>query len=219
MSYSEIKDFLTEKDVELVAVSKTHSVDKIKKLYDLGQRIFGENKVQELVEKKDILPQDIQWHMIGHLQSNKVKYIAPFVHLIHSLDRLKLAKEINKEGRKNDRIVPCLLQIRIAKEDTKFGVHPSELEAFLENFLERDYTHIKIQGVMGMATFTEDRELVASEFTNLYRIFENVKNKYFRHDPDFSIKSMGMSGDYKIAVECGSNMVRIGSLIFGSRNY
>ncbi|WP_236975691.1 YggS family pyridoxal phosphate-dependent enzyme [Membranihabitans maritimus] len=219
MNYSEIKESLSEKKVELVAVSKTHGVDKIKKLYDSGQRIFGENKVQELIEKKDLLPQDIQWHMIGHLQSNKVKYIAPFISLIHSLDRLKLAKEINKEARKNDRIIPCLLQVRIAKEDTKFGVPPSDIHSFMQKYKERNYSFIKIAGVMGMATFTKDIAQIKAEFDQLTTIFETIKKEHFPGNEDFRIKSMGMSGDYKLAIECGSNMVRIGSLIFGSRNY
>lgn len=219
MTFVKIKEEITVADATLVAVSKTHPVQKIQTVYDLGHRDFGENKVQELMEKVGDLPDDIRWHMIGHLQSNKVKYLAPFVHLIHSLDRLSLAKEINKEGRKADRVISVLLQIKIAKEDTKFGLDPESIEGFMEKLNNRKYDFIKICGVMGMATFTNDEEQIRSEFLKLEDVFRFVKDKYFQDDPDFNIKSYGMSADYKIALDTGSNMVRVGSLIFGDRNY
>lgn len=219
MIFQEIKERISDSGAILVAVSKTHSPEEIRKIYDLGQRHFGENKVQELMDKIDDLPDDIKWHMIGHLQSNKVKYIAPFIHLIHSLDRISLAKEINKEGRKSERIIPTLLQIKIAKEDSKFGLDIDKIDAFMEKYLERKYEFIRISGVMGMATFTEDQGVIKKEFENLESVFSHLKEKYFVNDPEFIIKSYGMSSDYVIALETGSNMVRIGSLIFGERNY
>lgn len=219
MIFQEIKERISDSGATLVAVSKTHSPEEIRKIYDLGQRHFGENKVQELMDKIDDLPDDIKWHMIGHLQSNKVKYIAPFIHLIHSLDRISLAKEINKEGRKSERIIPTLLQIKIAKEDSKFGLDIDKIDAFMEKYLERKYEFIRISGVMGMATFTEDQGVIKKEFENLESVFSHLKEKYFVNDPEFIIKSYGMSSDYVIALETGSNMVRIGSLIFGERNY
>jgi len=219
MIFQEIKERISDSGAILVAVSKTHSPEEIRKIYDLGQRHFGENKVQELMDKIDDLPDDIKWHMIGHLQSNKVKYIAPFIHLIHSLDRISLAKEINKEGRKSERIIPTLLQIKIAKEDSKFGLDIDKIDAFMEKYLERKYEFIRISGVMGMATFTEDEGVIKKEFENLESVFSHLKEKYFVNDPEFIIKSYGMSSDYIIALETGSNMVRIGSLIFGERNY
>ena len=219
MIFQEIKEKISDSGATLVAVSKTHSPEEIRKIYDLGQRHFGENKVQELMDKIDDLPDDIKWHMIGHLQSNKVKYIAPFIHLIHSLDRISLAKEINKEGRKSERIIPTLLQIKIAKEDSKFGLDIDKIDAFMEKYLERKYEFIRISGVMGMATFTEDEGVIKKEFENLESVFSHLKEKYFVNDPEFIIKSYGMSSDYIIALETGSNMVRIGSLIFGERNY
>ncbi|MBY5957157.1 YggS family pyridoxal phosphate-dependent enzyme [Membranicola marinus] len=219
MTFVKIKEEISVADATLVAVSKTHPVQKIQTVYDLGHRDFGENKVQELMEKVGDLPDDIRWHMIGHLQSNKVKYLAPFVHLIHSLDRLSLAKEINKEGRKADRVISVLLQIKIAKEDTKFGLDPESIEGFMEKLNNRKYDFIKICGVMGMATFTNDEEQIRSEFLKLEDVFRFVKDKYFQDDPVFNIKSYGMSADYKIALDTGSNMVRVGSLIFGDRNY
>lgn len=219
MIFQEIKERISDSGATLVAVSKTHSPEEIRKIYDLGQRHFGENKVQELMDKIDDLPDDIKWHMIGHLQSNKVKYIAPFIHLIHSLDRISLAKEINKEGRKSERIIPTLLQIKIANEDSKFGLDIDKIDAFMEKYLERKYEFIRISGVMGMATFTEDQGVIKKEFENLESVFSHLKEKYFVNDPEFIIKSYGMSSDYVIALETGSNMVRIGSLIFGERNY
>jgi PLP dependent protein len=198
----------------LVAVSKTKPAEDIQALYDLGQRDFGENYVQELVEKEAALPKDIRWHFIGHLQSNKVKYIAPFVHLIHGVDSFSLLKEINKQAIKNNRIINCLLQIHIAKEETKFGFNEEELA----NIPIIQFTNIKTIGLMGMASFSDDKELVRSEFNILKKIFHSsYQLSTINYQP--SILSMGMSGDYKIAIEEGGNMVRIGSLLFGERNY
>lgn len=207
------------KDVALVAVSKTKPADMVKDLYGAGQLDFGENKVQELMDKQQILPETIRWHMIGHLQTNKVKYIAPFVYLVHGVDSLKLLRVINKEGRKNNRVINCLFQMHIAREDSKFGLDRNELEQILrsDEFLEMQ--HINIRGMMGMATFTDDSEVVRKEFRNLKRIFDEIKKEYFGEKPDFAILSMGMSDDYKMAVEEGSNMIRVGSSIFGRRNY
>jgi PLP dependent protein len=210
------KDILEELNgkVILVAVSKTKPAEDIQALYNLGQRDFGENYVQELVEKEAALPKDIRWHFIGHLQSNKVKYIAPFVHLIHGVDSFSLLKEINKQALKNNRTINCLLQIHIAKEETKFGFDEEELTNMAISQLE----NIKIIGLMGMASFSDDKELVKSEFRDLKRMFDsNVQPLTTNYQP--STLSMGMSGDYKIAIEEGSNMVRIGSLLFGERNY
>ena len=219
MKFEDLKASITISDATLVAVSKTHPVDKIQEIYDKGHKDFGENKVQELMDKVDELPRDIRWHMIGHLQSNKVKYLAPFVHLIHSLDRHSLAREINKEGRKADRVIPSLLQIKIAREDSKFGINPENIDAFMDKFLNKNYDYVKICGVMGMATFTDDENIIEKEFRQLEEMHTYLKGKYYSNDPDFSIKSYGMSSDYKTALETGSNMVRIGSLIFGKRNY
>ncbi|MEM7382063.1 MAG: YggS family pyridoxal phosphate-dependent enzyme [Bacteroidota bacterium] len=198
--------------VELVAVSKTKSNEEIMQAYEAGQRVFGENKVQELARKQEELPKDIEWHMIGHLQRNKVKYLASFVSLIHGVDSLKLLREINKQGQKNQRVIPCLLQMHIAMESSKFGLNREELDEILD--LE-ELEHIKLVGLMGMATFTPDMEQVRKEFAFLSSIFEYCQTKR----SDFNILSMGMSGDYQIAIEEGSNMVRIGSSIFGARNY
>lgn len=206
-AYKQLVKELDPKKAVLVAVSKIKPVSDIKALYDLGQRNFGENYVQELVEKHSQLPADIYWHFIGHLQSNKVKYIAPFVHLIHGVDSLSLLKEINKQAAKNDRIIDCLLQVHIAQEETKFGLDEAELTDMLNHMTE--LKNVKIKGLMGMASFSDDEQQVRKEFSNLRALFN--KNKAF------SILSMGMSGDYKIAVEEGSTMVRIGSLLFGSR--
>ncbi len=192
----------------LVAVSKTKPVEDIQALYDLGQRDFGENYVQELVDKEAVLPNDIRWHFIGHLQSNKVKYIAPFVYLIHGVDSFSLLKEINKQGAKNNRIIDCLLQVHIAKEETKFGFNEEELSDLTGLSALKN---VHIAGMMGMASFSDDKDLVKSEFAYLKSLF-NTNGHY-------TILSMGMSGDYPIALEEGSNMVRIGSLLFGERNY
>lgn len=212
-SYAVIQKELSSKNVALVAVSKLQSTKKIMDLYAFGQRDFGENYVQELVEKESLLPKDIHWHFIGHLQRNKVKYIAPFVHLIQSVDSEKLLKEIDKEAAKNNRVINCLLQVHIAEEETKFGFTEEELETFfLKNRTE--YKNIKLAGLMGMGSLSDDNKKVRAEFTRLSILFK----KYFKNDKaDGALLSMGMSSDYKIAIEEGSNMVRIGSLIFGSR--
>lgn len=203
--------------VLLVAVSKTKPVEDLQEAYTAGQRVFGENKVQELEQKWSILPKDIQWHMIGHLQTNKVKYIAPFVHLIHAVDSLKLLKTINKEAQKNNRTINCLLQFHIADEQTKFGLSLEEAQQLLTSSEYLQLENIKIVGVMGMATFTNDTTQVRNEFKTLKSIFQQLKNDIFVQQPDFKEISMGMSGDYAIAIEEGSTMVRVGSNIFGSR--
>lgn len=202
----------------LVAVSKTKPVLEIKELYNAGQIDFGENYVQELTEKYPQLPNDIHWHFIGHLQSNKVKYIAGFVHFIHSVDSFKLLKEINKQAQKNNRIINCLLQVHIAQEETKFGFTEEELGLFLRNKELKELLHIKITGLMGMASLTEDENKVREEFTFLKKIFDKYKPTT-TSNIEFSTLSMGMSSDYKIAIEEGSSLVRIGSLLFGARNY
>ena len=200
-------------DVTLVAISKTKPEEDILEAYHAGQRIFGENKIQEMTEKWEQLPKDIEWHMVGHVQRNKVKYMAPFVGLIHAVDSFKLLKEVNKEAAKNDRIINCLLQIKIAEEDSKFGISKEEAREILESAESAKLNNVKITGLMGMATFTEDEAQVKQEFLYLKRMLDELKNNF----PNLKILSMGMSGDYKIAVECGSNMVRIGSAIFGER--
>ncbi len=222
MSVSEnlqsIKKSLPE-NITLVAVSKTQANDKILEAYQAGQRVFGENYVQELVDKAAILPKDIEWHFIGHLQSNKVKYIAPFVSLIHGVDSFKLLKEIDKQGQKNNRILNCLLQIHIAKEETKFGLDEKELFEILNSEDFKLLQHVKISGLMGMASNTENTEEVKQEFLFLKELFETIKSNYSEKNISVTTLSMGMSGDYKLAIDCGSNMVRIGSSIFGARNY
>lgn len=205
--------------VKLVAVSKTKPASMILELLNVGQIDFGENKVQDLSAKHEALPDEIRWHMIGHLQTNKVKYIAPFVHLIHGVDSIKLLETIDKEGKKIGRVISCLMQLHIASEETKFGLNEEELEEILSSSTYKNLEFVSVVGLMGMASFTEDSEKVRREFRNLKRIFENVKKNYFLGDSGFSILSMGMSGDYKIAIEEGSNMIRVGSSIFGSRNY
>ena len=202
-------------NVDLVAVSKTKPIGDILEAYNTGQRIFGENKVQELVEKQPQLPNDIEWHMIGHLQRNKVKYIASFVSLIHGVDNFKLLKEINKQAQKHDRVINCLFQIKIASEDSKFGMSPNEAQDILNSEDFSELKHIKIVGLMGMATFTNNQEQLKNEFDFLKTNFKRLKSQ----NSDLKILSMGMSGDYPLAIECGSNMVRIGSSIFGTRNY
>ena len=217
-NYFEFKKGVPD-NVSLVAVSKTKPEEDILKLYKNGQRIFGENKVQELVRKSENLPEDIEWHMIGHLQSNKVKYIAPFINLIHGVDSFKLLKTINKEAAKNNRTILCLLQMHIAMEETKFGLSEDELDELLKSESYKELGNIKIAGLMGMATFTEDYDQVRKEFRKLKTIFEELKSGFFKNEEKFKVLSMGMSNDYKIAIEEGANMLRIGSLIFGSRNY
>ena len=187
--------------------------------YNAGQRLFGENKAQELAAKYEALPKDIEWHFIGHLQTNKVKYIAPFVKLIHGVDSLKILKTINKEAKKRYRVIDCLLQFHIAKETTKFGLHEEEAEALLNDEEYKALENIRIAGVMGMATYTDDKDQIRGEFRSLRNIFGRLQEKYFAGSDSFKEISMGMSGDYMIAVEEGSTLVRIGSLIFGPRNY
>lgn len=203
--------------VELIAVSKTKPNADIMEAYDAGQRHFGENKVQEMVDKHEALPKDIKWHLIGHLQTNKVKYIASFVHLIHAVDSLKLLKEINKQALKHDRVIPCLLQFYIAEEETKFGLDLKEAIELLESDEFKRLQNIQIDGVMGMATFSDDNEQIRTEFKNLKNIFNRLEADYFKSRPNFNIISMGMSSDYKIAIEEGSTMIRVGGTIFGQR--
>lgn len=203
--------------VKIVAVSKTKPVNDILTAYEAGQRIFGENRVQELLAKKDQLPSDISWHLIGHLQTNKVKQIIPFVSLIHSIDSFRLLTAVNNEAVKTGRVVNCLLQFHIASEETKFGFDESEASEMLESSSFKELKNVRICGVMGMATLTDDQKAVGKEFGNLRVIFNNLKDKYFRDNAGFSELSMGMSGDFKTAINEGSTMVRIGSLIFGER--
>lgn len=203
----------------LVAVSKTKTIEDIQALYDLGQRDFGENYVQELVEKQAVLPNDIRWHFIGHLQTNKVKLVAPFVHLVHGVESESLLKEINKQGIKNDRVIPCLFQVHIAKEETKFGLNADELASMMQLIQDHNaYANILISGLMGMASFTDNKALVKTEFVFLHSLFKKYQTAP-SDNTQLSTLSMGMSGDYQIALEEGSNLVRIGSLLFGERNY
>ena len=201
-------------NIELVAVSKFHPVEKIQEVYDCGQKVFGENKVQELLTKVNELPADIQWHLIGHLQTNKVKYIAPFIDTIQSVDSEKLLLEINKEAAKNNRIIKVLLQVKIAEEETKYGLEISEAKEIFSNYLEHQYPNIEILGLMGMATFTDNKNQVKSEFLILKSLFDELST--FKK---LETLSMGMSDDFALAIECGSTSVRIGSAIFGVRNY
>ena len=214
----EILDTIPQ-SVQLVAVSKTKPNEAILEAYDAGQRVFGENKVQELCRKFDELPKDIKWHFIGHLQTNKVKYVAPFISLIHGVDSLKLLSYINKEAKKANRIIDCLLQFHIAGESSKFGLSIEEARELLDSENFHSLKNIRIAGVMGMATFTDDMDQVRDEFKTLKGYFEFLKKEYFINDPDFTDISMGMSDDYLIAIEEGSTMVRVGSRIFGVRNY
>ena len=210
-----IKSALPE-HVTLVAVSKTKPISDLMEAYDAGQRIFGENKIQEMAEKWEAMPKDIEWHMIGHVQTNKVKFMAPFVSLIHGVDSLKLLEEINKQAQKNDRIIDCLLQIHIAEEETKFGLNEKELNEILYSATFQEMKNIRIVGLMGMATFTDNQEQIKKEFTHLKTIFDTT-NQLLTSNFQLLTLSMGMSGDYKLAIECGSTMVRIGSSIFGGR--
>lgn len=205
------------KGVKLIAVSKTKPIEVLLEAYQSGQKVFGENKVQELVSKQEALPMDIEWHLIGHLQSNKVKYISPFVSMIHSVDSMKLLEVINKEGQKCGRKINCLLQIFIASEETKFGMDEKELMELLNDSKLKTFDNIQICGLMGMASNTDDLVKIRTEFKGLKRLFDKIKNSYFREDPLFKEISMGMSSDYLIAVEEGATLVRVGSLIFGSR--
>lgn len=206
-------------NVTLIAVSKTKPVSDLQEAYDAGQRIFGENKALEMRDKHQTLPSDIQWHFIGHLQTNKIKYIAPFVTLIHAIDSLSLLEAVNKEAAKNDRIIDCLLQFHIAQEETKFGLDIEEAKSLLESESFKNLKNINICGVMGMATFTDNAAQVRNEFKNLKNIFETLKENYFKDNGSFKEISMGMSDDYPIAIEEGATMVRVGSKIFGARNY
>ena len=205
--------------VRLVAVSKFHPVEMIEEAYHAGQRIFGENHVQEMTQKHELLPKDIEWHFIGHLQTNKVKYIAPFVSLIHSVDSFKLLKEINKQAEKSQRVISCLLQIHIAQEETKFGFSFDECRTMLQEEEWKTLTHVQLCGVMGMATFTDDVQEVRNEFRSLKKFFDEIKENYFSHIDAFHEISMGMTDDYPIAIEEGSTLIRIGTKIFGERVY
>jgi len=205
--------------VTLVAVSKTKSDEEIMEAYETGHRDFGENKVQDLVAKQERLPKDIRWHMIGHLQSNKVKYLASFVHMLHGVDSLKLLGIINGEAGKRDRVIDCLLQVRIAREETKFGLGEEDLHGLLDSDAFSAMRQIRIRGLMGMATYTENSEQIREEFRLLKRIFDGLKASVFDQHEGFDHLSCGMSGDYELAIEEGSNLVRVGSLIFGPRNY
>jgi hypothetical protein len=213
-SYHSIQKELIPQHVELIAVSKTKPNEDLLDLYNVGQRAFGENYVQELVDKADQLPKDIQWHFIGHLQSNKVKYIAPFVHLIHGVDSEKLLQEINKQAIKQNRVIDCLLQVHIATEETKFGFDAESINELIQSGRLTQYSNIKIKGLMGMASFSNDQSLLTNEFVSLKQIFDHAA---IQLGNEFTVLSMGMSSDYALAIKLGSNMVRIGSLLFGAR--
>ncbi|MBX2846594.1 MAG: YggS family pyridoxal phosphate-dependent enzyme [Saprospiraceae bacterium] len=215
--YLSIREELQAQQVALVAVSKTKPVEAIQEAYQLGQRIFGENRALELRDKYEVLPKDIEWHMIGHLQTNKVKYIAPFVHLIHSIDKISLLKEVNKRAAQNNRVIDVLIQVHIAEEASKHGFDETELFQLLQETNLETLPNINIIGLMGMATFTSDQDQVKQEFQHLQRLFEQVKTTAFEAKEDFNVLSMGMSGDYLTAIQQGSNMVRLGSIIFGAR--
>ena len=203
------------KNVKLIAISKTKTNDDIMKAYESGQRLFGENKIQEMSSKFEDLPKDIKWHMVGHVQSNKIKYMAPYVDLIHGIDSLKSIKIINKEGIKNSRVINCLLQLKISKEETKFGLDEKQLKEIIFSTDYKEMNNIKIKGMMAMASNTKNESTIKKEFVFAKKIFNEINSL----DNDFDILSMGMSNDYQIAIECGSNMIRLGSLIFGERNY
>jgi len=214
---TEIKNSIPE-NVTLVAVSKTKPVEDLQAAYDAGQRIFGENKIQEMASKFDVLPKDIQWHMIGHLQSNKVKYMAHFVDLIHGIDKFKTLKEINKQAKKHDRVINCLLQARIAKEETKFGLSFEDIATILQSLEFKELENIKVVGLMGMATFTDNKSQLKEEFLSLKNFFDSQQLITENNNCKLQILSMGMSGDYNLAIENGSSMIRVGSSIFGNRN-
>lgn len=218
-AWQQLTNELSAVNVTLLAVSKTKPVADIQSLYDLGQRDFGENYVQELVEKQPLLPADIRWHYIGHLQSNKVKYLAPFVHLIHGVDSFKLLQEIDKQAARNNRTIDVLLQMHLGQEETKFGMDEKEILSLLDYYhaQQATMTHIRIRGLMGMASNTEDEQQVAAEFAQLRNFFIHLRDTAFFANPSFDTCSMGMSGDYHIAIAQGSTMVRIGSLLFGAR--
>ena len=202
-------------NVKLVAISKTKSDEDIMIAYETGQRVFGENKIQEMSAKYEDLPKDIKWHMVGHVQSNKIKYMAPYVDLIHGIDSLKSIKILNKEGVKNNRILNCLLQLKISKEESKFGLGEKQFKEIIYSDEYKEMKNVKIKGLMAMASNTNEKSIIRSEFVHAKKIFDEINNG----DKSFEILSMGMSNDYKIAIECGSNMIRLGSLIFGERNY
>lgn len=212
-NYKAIKDQLPD-NVQLVAVSKTHPASAVQEVYDLGQKVFGENKVQELMEKAPLLPADIQWHLIGHLQTNKVKYIAPFIDTIQSVDSEKLLAEINKEAGKNNRMIKVLLQVKIAAEETKFGLEIAEAKDLFRHYLDGKYPNTEITGLMGMATFTEDELQIGKEFLTLKSLFDELNQL-----KALNTLSMGMSDDFPVAIECGANSIRVGSAIFGRRDY
>jgi hypothetical protein len=205
-------------NIKIIAISKTKSPDRILDAYNSGHRLFGENRVQELTEKSQILPEDIQWHMVGHLQTNKVKYIIPFVSLIHSIDSMKLLKVVDNESLKNNKIQDCLFQVHIAREETKFGLSETELMTLLDSQEFKDLHNVRLVGLMGMATFTDQESIIRNEFRNLSRIFKEVKNDFFPKLDYFCELSMGMSADYKIAIEEGATMIRVGTVIFGERD-
>ncbi len=202
-------------NVKLVAISKTKSAEDIMMAYETGQRVFGENKIQEMSAKYEDLPKDIKWHMVGHVQSNKIKYMAPYVDLIHGVDSLKSIKILNKEGVKNNRILNCLLQLKISKEESKFGLGEKQFKEIIYSDEYKEMKNVKIKGLMAMASNTNEKSIIRSEFVHAKKIFDEINNR----DKSFEILSMGMSNDYKIAIECGSNLIRLGSLIFGERNY
>jgi len=217
MSITEnIRHFLSQipENVTLVAVSKTKPIEDLKEAYEAGQRIFGENKIQEMTDKQAQLPEDIEWHMIGHVQTNKVKYMAPYVSLIHSVDRMKLLKEVQKQAASNNRTIDVLIQVKIAEEDSKFGMAPNDAEDLLSSNVIDDFPNVRIVGLMGMATFTDDEEQLKREFSIVEALYTR-----FRESVPLKELSMGMSGDYKLAIENGSTMIRVGSAIFGARNY
>ncbi|MGK7397593.1 MAG: YggS family pyridoxal phosphate-dependent enzyme [Candidatus Cyclobacteriaceae bacterium M3_2C_046] len=217
----ELQLFLEQYHCKLIAVTKTHPPDLIMQAYEADFKVYGENKVQELIQKQEALPPDIEWHLIGHLQRNKVKYVVPFVYLIQSVDSLRLLKEINKQGKKINRVINCLLQVHIAEEESKFGFSEPELLEALHSDTINQFEFVKIEGLMGMATFTEDEDQIRKEFRWLRNLFDNIKSTQAQDHPRIEMRelSMGMSSDYKIAVEEGSTMVRVGSAIFGQRNY
>jgi pyridoxal phosphate enzyme (YggS family) len=216
--FQQIQETLLPHGAQLVAVSKIKPVSDIQELYNVGQRVFGENYVQELVQKQPLLPADIQWHFIGHLQTNKVKYIAPFVSMIHAVDSLRLLQEINKQAAKHNRTIDCLLQVHIAEEETKFGLDATELETLIQQWQQQSNTsNVRIAGLMGMATNTDNEAQIQKEFNYLHQLHARLKSTYFPDQPSFKELSMGMSGDYHLALQAGSTLVRIGSLLFGAR--
>lgn len=212
--FNKIKDKCIKNEAKLIAVTKTRTIDELKELHQLGHLIFGENRVQELLGKKDELPQDIEWHLIGHLQTNKVKQIASFISMIHSVDSFKILKEINKQANKENRTIKCLLQFHVAQEESKYGLSPNKINEFMEKVIAANFENIEICGIMGMASFVEDEKQISKEFKELKSIFNKLKATYFIDNDNFKQISMGMSGDYEIALQEGSTMLRVGSLLF-----